>query len=36
LGDPLRIADGLLFFASPWSRSLTGENRVVGGGLVHG
>jgi 3-oxoacyl-[acyl-carrier protein] reductase len=40
-GTPLRrvttpdeFADAILFFASPWSRSVTGQNLVVDGGLV--
>lgn len=40
-GTPLRrvttpeeFADVALFFASPWSRSVTGQNLVVDGGLV--
>jgi hypothetical protein len=39
--DPLRgvttpeeFADAVLFFASPWARSVTGQNLVVDGGLV--
>lgn len=42
-GTPLRrvttpgeFADAVLFFASPWSRSVTGQNLVVDGGLVKG
>jgi 3-oxoacyl-[acyl-carrier protein] reductase len=42
-GTPLRrvttpeeFADAALFFASPWSRSVTGQNLVVDGGLVKG
>ena len=31
---PAQFADALLFFASPWSRSVTGQNLVVDGGLV--
>ncbi|MDJ0393744.1 3-oxoacyl-ACP reductase [Rhodococcus sp. G-MC3] len=31
---PAEFADALLFFASPWSRSVTGQNLVVDGGLV--
>nr|WP_296774362.1 3-oxoacyl-ACP reductase [Rhodococcus sp. (in: high G+C Gram-positive bacteria)] len=31
---PEEFADALLFFASPWSRSVTGQNLVVDGGLV--
>ncbi|GAA1346170.1 3-oxoacyl-ACP reductase [Arthrobacter roseus] len=41
-GTPLRrvttpdeFADATLFFASPWSRSVTGQNLVVDGGLVN-
>lgn len=40
-GTPLRsvttpeeFADAILFFASPWSRAVTGQNLVVDGGLV--
>lgn len=42
-GTPLRrvttpeeFADAVLFFASPWSRSVTGQNLIVDGGLVKG
>ncbi|WMD22727.1 3-oxoacyl-ACP reductase [Achromobacter seleniivolatilans] len=31
---PEQFADAVLFFASPWSRSVTGQNLVVDGGLV--
>ncbi|SLN02454.1 3-oxoacyl-[acyl-carrier protein] reductase [Brachybacterium faecium] len=31
---PAELADAVLFFASPWSRSVTGQNLVVDGGLV--
>ncbi|MGG0644626.1 3-oxoacyl-ACP reductase [Sporosarcina gallistercoris] len=31
---PEDVADAVLFFASPWSRSVTGQNLVVDGGLV--
>ena len=31
---PEEVADALLFFASPWSRAVTGQNLVVDGGLV--
>lgn len=31
---PEQFADAILFFASPWSRSVTGQNLVVDGGLV--
>jgi 3-oxoacyl-[acyl-carrier protein] reductase len=31
---PLEFADAVLFFASPWSRAVTGQNLVVDGGLV--
>ncbi len=41
-GTPLRrvttpdeFADAALFFASPWSRAVTGQNLVVDGGLVN-
>ncbi len=40
-GTPLRrvttpeeAADAVLFFASPWARSVTGQNLIVDGGLV--
>lgn len=40
-GTPLRsvttpeeFADAVLFFASPWSRAITGQNLIVDGGLV--
>ena len=40
-GTPLRkvttpedVADVIFFFASPWSRAVTGRNLVVDGGLV--
>ncbi len=33
---PLEFADAVLFFASPWSRAITGQNLVVDGGLVRG
>src|SRR5690554_6669947 len=40
-GTPLRrvttpeeFAEAMLFFASPWSRAVRGQNLVVGGGLV--
>lgn len=32
--DPAEFADTALFFASPWARSVTGQNLVVDGGLV--
>lgn len=32
--DPTEFADTALFFASPWARSVTGQNLVVDGGLV--
>lgn len=42
-GTPLRqvttpeeFADAALFFASPWSRAVTGQNLIVDGGLVKG
>ncbi len=31
---PDELADTVLFFASPWGRSVTGQNLVVDGGLV--
>src|SRR5699024_3063678 len=31
---PAELADAVLFFASPWSRMVTGQNLVVDGGLV--
>ncbi|KAB1657345.1 3-oxoacyl-ACP reductase [Pseudoclavibacter chungangensis] len=31
---PTEFADAVLFFASPWSRAVTGQNLVVDGGLV--
>ncbi|WP_294564751.1 3-oxoacyl-ACP reductase [uncultured Arthrobacter sp.] len=31
---PHEFADAVLFFASPWARSVTGQNLVVDGGLV--
>ena len=31
---PAEFADASLFFASPWSRSVTGQNLVIDGGLV--
>ena len=31
---PEEFADTILFFASPWARSVTGQNLVVDGGLV--
>lgn len=33
---PDEFADAALFFASPWSRAVTGQNLVVDGGLVKG
>jgi len=33
---PAQFADAVLFFASPWSRAVTGQNLVVDGGLVKG
>lgn len=32
--DPAEVADGIVFFASPWARAVTGQNLVVDGGLV--
>lgn len=31
---PQEVADAVLFFASPWSRAVTGQNLIVDGGLV--
>ena len=31
---PTEFADAALFFASPWARSITGQNLIVDGGLV--
>lgn len=31
---PEDVADAVLFFASPWSRAVTGQNLIVDGGLV--
>lgn len=31
---PEDVADTVLFFASPWSRAVTGQNLIVDGGLV--
>lgn len=33
---PEEVADAVLFFASPWGRSVTGQNLIVDGGLVFG
>ena len=33
---PEELADTVLFFASPWARSVTGQNLIVDGGLVFG
>jgi len=33
---PDELADATLFFASPWARSVTGQNLIVDGGLVFG
>ena len=33
---PEELADATLFFASPWSRAITGQNLIVDGGLVFG
>lgn len=33
---PEEAADAVLFFASPWSRAVTGQNLIVDGGLVSG
>lgn len=32
--EPTEFADTALFFASPWSRAVTGQNLLVDGGLV--
>ncbi|PLT28453.1 3-oxoacyl-ACP reductase [Peribacillus deserti] len=32
--QPSEVADAICFFASPWSRAVTGQNLVVDGGLV--
>ncbi len=32
---PAQFADTALFFASPWSRAVTGQNLIVDGGLVN-
>ena len=34
--SPAELADAVLFFASPWSRAVTGQNLIVDGGLVMG
>ena len=34
--SPTELADAVLFFASPWSRAVTGQNLIVDGGLVMG
>jgi len=34
--SPEEMADAVLFFASPWSRAVTGQNLIVDGGLVFG
>ena len=33
---PEEFADAVLFFLSPWARSVTGQNLIVDGGLVKG
>jgi len=33
---PEEFADAVLFFLSPWSRAVTGQNLIVDGGLVKG
>ncbi|WP_286939311.1 3-oxoacyl-ACP reductase [Achromobacter sp. UBA4530] len=33
---PEQFSDAVLFFASPWSRAVTGQNLIVDGGLVKG
>jgi 3-oxoacyl-[acyl-carrier protein] reductase len=32
--SPEEVADAALFFASPWSRGITGQNLIIDGGLV--
>ncbi len=32
--SPTEMADAVLFFASPWSRAVTGQNMMADGGLV--
>jgi 3-oxoacyl-[acyl-carrier protein] reductase len=34
--SPEEFADAVLFFLSPWSRAVTGQNLIVDGGLVKG
>jgi hypothetical protein len=34
--SPAEFADTVLFFLSPWSRVVTGQNLIVDGGLVKG
>ena len=34
--SPAELADAVLFFASPLSRGVTGQNLIVDGGLVKG
>lgn len=34
--SPEAFADSVLFFLSPWSRAVTGQNLIVDGGLVKG
>lgn len=33
---PEEFSDAVLFFASPWSHAVTGQDLVVDGGLVKG
>lgn len=33
---PAKMADAVLFFASPWARAVMGQNLIVDGGLVFG
>ena len=33
---PEEMADAVLFFASPWARTVTGQTLIVDGGLVCG